>query len=563
MAKKKKKAGIPYSEGLSFIPLGGSEQFGVNLNVYMCDGKLLIADCGIGFSDDNMPGVDILLPDPTFLEKNAHNIEAMIVTHAHEDHVGAVAYLWDRLKCPIYCTAFTEKVLRHKFRDRKMRDAPITVVKERSIIKKGDFSVRFIPVAHSIPDTVSLEIDTPYGKVLHSGDWNLDPTPTIGFTTDGDMLKKAGDEGVLAYVGDSTNSTVDGGSKSESECEAGLLNEFKKCKKRIAVSGFSSNIGRVINIARAAKACGRKVCVVGRSFHNMIAIARSLGYMDDICDFISEEDLDTTPRNKIVLIVTGSQGEPRAALSRIARGEFTGVRLERGDTVIYSSRMIPGNERSILSVQNVLIESGINIITPSDADGTIHVSGHPRKDDVMQMYKWLRPNIVVPVHGERTQIRAQAQLAKDHGAQHVIVPHNGAVIHLAPNEPKEVGRVETGILAVERGRIISTDHIAISQRKKAAQDGVVHISFALGSDDGELKGIPVVDTVGILDDDKVNESKQLDKLHDRVVEELGSISNEAILDDDFVEDTIMRAAKKLFWKTLRVNPHIMVHVLRI
>lgn len=564
--KKKKSAGradIPHADGLHFIPLGGSEQFGVNLNLYMCDGRWLLADCGIGFADEGHPGVDILLPDPAFIERAPERLDALVVTHAHEDHVGAVAYLYERLGRPaVYCTAFTGQVLANKFRDQDIRGAQVNVVGERARVTVGPFTVQCVPMAHSIPDTVGLVIETKYGRVVHSGDWNLDPTPVAGFVTDGEMLKKAGDEGVLAYVGDSTNAQVQGSTGSEAGVYDGLLAEFRKCEGRIAVTSFSSNIGRVINVARAAKAVGRRVCVVGRSLHNMIAAAHTLGMMAGVDDFISEEELESTPRDKVVLIVTGSQGEARAALSRIARGDFSGVRLEAGDTVVYSSRMIPGNERAILDVQNVLIASGIRIVTPNEAQGAIHVSGHPRRDDVRQMYDWVRPEIVVPVHGEYAQVSAQAGLARDHGIKHVIQPHNGAVIRLAPGEPGIVDTVGVGLLAVERGRIIDAGHAAIAERRKAAAEGVVHVSTVLSAD-GDIAGDPVVDTIGLLDDTLGADADLLDDLFDAALGALEGMKARDRRDDERVEAALARAARKLFWRALKVKPQVIVHVLRV
>jgi ribonuclease J len=555
----------PYDEGLHFCPLGGSEQFGVNLNLYMCDGRWLLADCGIGFADDTQPGVDILLPDPTYIERNPGRLEALIVTHAHEDHVGATAYLWERLgRPPIYCTAFTEAILYNKFRDRGVRGAPVTIVRPGSTSALGPFAATCVPVAHSIPEAVGLIIDTPRGRVYHSADWNLDPTPPVGWTTDEGMLKRAGDEGVLAYIGDSTNAQVEGTTPSEAEVYEGLLAAFKKCKHRIAVTGFSSNIGRVVNVARAAHACGRKVCVVGRSFHKMIAAAEKLGYMDGVPAFLAEDDLERTARDKIVLLVTGSQGEERAALTRIAGGNFAGVRLEGGDTVIYSSRMIPGNEKAILRVQNLLAQRGVAVVTPAEAEGVIHVSGHPRQGDIARMYDLLRPAIVVPVHGEPAMLEAQAALARARKkGPKVIVPANGAVIRLDGDAPGVVGEVPTGLLAVEvGGRIIDAEHAAIGERRRAAAEGVVHISLVLDRA-GALLGEPRVDTIGLLDDRLEGDADILDDLYDAVEAEVAGLSDRARADDEKVEDAVARAAKAFFRRAMKVRPQAIVHVLRV
>lgn len=378
MAKKKKKENAGFQDNeLYFVPLGGSEQFGVNLNLYVSGGEFLLIDCGLGFADERFPGIDLLLPDPAFLEANQDKIKGLIITHAHEDHIGAVAYLWPRLGCPIYCTAFTASVLRKKLEERGLRGVPVHVVKPRKSEDIGDFAVEFVPVSHSIPDSCSVMIRTDQGNILHSGDWNLDPHPVVGQATDGKVFSALGKEKILAYIGDSTNAEVQGRSGSEEEVARGLAQEFKHHKGRIAVTIFSSNIGRIISVARAAQENGRKVAIVGRSLHRMIASARECGYLKGIADFIDEEEINTMPRNECVFVVTGSQGEYRAALARIARGEYNGIRLEKGDTVIFSSRAIPGNEREISAVKNNLSAGGVGVVTPRDTKHVIHVSGHP------------------------------------------------------------------------------------------------------------------------------------------------------------------------------------------
>ena len=324
-------------DALYFIPLGGSEQFGMNLNVYIHDGQLLIVDCGLGFADERFPGIDLLLPDTAFLEKRQKNIAGLIITHAHEDHIGAVARLYNRLKCPIYASPFTAEVLRRKLDEENVRKAEIIVVEPNNTVDIGAFNTKFIPVAHSIPDAVALLIKTPLGQVVHSGDWNLDPSPITGSATDAAAFKAAGKEGVLAYIGDSTNAQVDGTAGSESSVAEGLVSEFKHCEGRIVVTMFSSNIGRVISVARAAQKAGRKVAVIGRSLVRMVEIATQCGYMKDVPDFIDERDIQSQDKDKIVVMMTGSQGEFRAALARASRGDHRNIKLKRA-TRLYSPR---------------------------------------------------------------------------------------------------------------------------------------------------------------------------------------------------------------------------------
>ncbi len=546
------------NEGLHFVPLGGSEQFGVNLNVYTCDGDLLAVDCGIGFADEYHPGIDLLLPDPAFIEKNSKNLKALIITHAHEDHVGAVHYLWKRFQCPIYTTPFTAVVLEEKFKEISVTNAPITVVQPLDWIKIGKFRVQFIPVSHSIPDTSSLLIETPHGQVLHSGDWNLDPKPVIGSVTNEAAFKAAGDEGIIAYVGDSTNAEVPGRSGSESVIEKGLEEEFRKCHGRVAVTIFSSNIGRIISIARAAQNVGRQVGVVGRSLHKMIEAAQRCGYIKKIPDFLSEGDIYDHSPNKLVLLVTGSQGEPRSALAKIARGEFRDVELGPGDTVIFSARPIPGNERKINDVKNNLSAGGVRVVTPSDTDAPIHVSGHPARDEIADMYSWVRPKVVIPVHGERMQLEAQAKFAESKGIAS-IVPSNGSIIRLAPGKPEIVDHIETGLLAVDQKRIITANHGSISERRKLQYSGVIHVSVAVDKG-GKLLGKPKIDAVGLFDE---SESKILDDLYNEVEEILDDMIWEERVNDHFLAEELRIGLRRFIVHLLGIKPKTTVHVIRV
>jgi ribonuclease J len=549
-------------KALYFIPLGGSEQFGVNLNVYVAHGDMLAIDCGIGFADDEFPGIDLLLPDPEFIEDYRENLKGFIITHAHEDHIGALPHLWERFACPIYASPFTAAVLKEKFEERNLRKVPITIVMPGESVNIGKFKVQFVPVSHSVPDTCSLIIETPEGRIVHSGDWNLDPRPVVGQPTDGSVFKAAGDQGVLAYIGDSTNAEVNGMAGSESDVEIGLEAEFKKCKGKIAVTTFSSNIGRIRSIARAAKACDRQVAIVGRSLHRMIGCAVDCGMLGDVPDFISEEDLGYLPDDKAVLIVTGSQGEYRAALSKIARGDFRDVKLRRGDTVIFSARAIPGNEKAINQVKNNLSASGIQIISPRDTKNVIHVSGHPCRDEIQQMLQWLRPKLVVPVHGERVQLDAHAAFAKECQVQEAIVPSNGSVIRLAPGQAKIIGHVPTDVLAVDQKRIIKADHQSIAARRKLQYTGAIHISMALDKR-GELLGKPKLETVGLIDEASEIDEKIEEQLHEEVLALLDELTDEERRDDHFVAEEMRIGIRRFCQHILGIKPKATVHVLRV
>ncbi len=549
-------------EGLYFIPMGGSEQFGANLNVYVSQGKLLAVDCGIGFADEQFPGIDILLPDPSLLEDNMENLEALIITHAHEDHVGAAALLWNRLRCPIYCTAFTAAILQRKLEEEKRTHVEVNIVQPMDQFDVGPFHVQFVPVAHSIPDTCSLIIETKEGRVVHSGDWNLDPHPVAGYETDPGPFKAAGKKGVLAYIGDSTNAQVKGRAGSESEAAKGLAAEFKECEGRIIVTCFSSNIGRITSIARAAKEAGRDVGVVGRSLHRMIGAARQCGYMDDVPEFVPEEDLGLLPHDKAVIIATGSQGEYRAALAKMSRGDHQSVTLGKGDTVIFSARAIPGNEKSINTIKDNLSAAGVQIVTPRDTKNVIHVSGHPCRDEMADMYQWVKPKVAVPVHGGHMQLQAHADLARSCQIQNVIVPKNGSVIRLAPGKAEIVDHIETGLLAVERKRIIDSSHNSISTRRKLQYTGAVHVTVVLDAR-GEMMAEPRCDTVGLIDHKDAAEQQFEKNMHEEIEDLLEDMTREERMDDHFVSEELRIGMRRFVYHFLGIKPKTTVHMVRI
>lgn len=551
----------PKQKGLYFIPLGGSEQFGVNLNVYACDGDLLAIDCGIGFADERHPGIDLLLPDPAFLEAHKKRLKGLIITHAHEDHIGAVAYLYDRFDCPLYATQFTATVLRLKLDERGHKNARIHVIKPLQDIKIGHFTVKPLAVAHSIPDSCGLFLQTSYGNVLHSGDWNLDPDPVIGNQTNPDHFKALADQGVLAYIGDSTNSEYDRRLGSEGAVAHGLAAEMKKCKGKVAVTIFSSNIARIHSIVQAAKDCGRDVCVVGRSLHRMIGAAKTCGMLGDV-SFIAEEDMGYLSDDKIALIMTGSQGEYRAALARIARGEHN-LSLKRGDTVIFSARAIPGNERDISAVKNNLSAGGIQIVTPSDTSNTIHVSGHPYREEISQMYHWVKPQCVIPVHGERAQLEAQANFAHACQVPCTVIPNNGSVIQIAPgDEPRVIDHVPTGLLAVDQKRIISVDHQSIVARRKLQFSGVIHVSLVFDKN-GKLLDDPKLDTVGLIDPELADDVEYEDSIYNEILDILDDMKKEELADDHFVAEEIRIGLRRYVFHTLKIKPKTTVHVIRV
>ncbi|NCO03287.1 MAG: ribonuclease J [Alphaproteobacteria bacterium] len=556
MAKSKKEF-----EGLNFIPLGGSEQFGVNLNVYECDDDYLVVDMGIGFADENFPGIDILLPNPKYLEGHKKKISGLIITHAHEDHIGAVAHLWPRLKCPIYCTRFTAEILKKKMAEEPAcKKAPIVVVDMGATIQIGTYVVQFIPVTHSVPETASLFVKTKYGNVLHSGDWNLDPTPVLGVPTSEKTFREIGKQGVLAYIGDSTNANVAGRSGSEMNVQKGLAEVIKENDKgAIVITIFSSNIGRIHSICKAAEANGRSVGLVGRSLHRMVGAAKTCGYLNDIQDFVNEDDLELLPRENIVIIATGSQGEARAQMARIARGDSQFYRIKRGDTVIFSSRAIPGNEKNIYGVQNNLAAAGVKIITTSQTSHCIHVSGHPCRDEIVEMLDWLKPQLVIPVHGERVMLEAHAKLAQMCQVPQTIIPNNGSVIHLAPHTPEIIDHVTTGVLAVEPGRIIDGGHKAIAERRKLQYSGAIHASLVLDKN-LEFLSDPHISTQGLIDEDSDEGMDFEDEMFNEIDDVLRDLKKGKNKTEEFVAEEIRIALRRYANNVLKMKPKTDVHV---
>ncbi|MFC7334076.1 ribonuclease J [Rhodocista pekingensis] len=437
---------VPGADEIIFLPLGGCSRIGMNMTLYGHAGKWLIVDAGVAFLGDDQPGLDAVMADPTFIEERMADVVGLVVTHAHEDHVGAIQHLWPRLSCPIYATDFAAHVIRERLKEtgttRQVRLHPLPIGGE---IALGPFRVQTIAVTHSIPEPVALAIRTAAGTILHTGDWKFDETPLVGHTTDVEALRRLGDEGVLAMLCDSTNSMVEGSTASEAKAHAGLTAAFAGRKGTIAVTGFASNVHRMKAVALAAKANGRRVVLAGRSLLRMEKAARACGYLEDIPEFLSLDQAASLPRRELVLLCTGSQGEERAAMSRIARGEHRSLRLVKGDTVIFSARAIPGNEEAIASVVRHLEAAGVQVLTPADAP--VHVSGHPAREDLKRMYGLVRPRFAVPVHGTLEHLEAHARLARSCGVERALVPEDGDVIRLAAKGTAVVGRVDPKRLA--------------------------------------------------------------------------------------------------------------------
>lgn len=488
---------------LVFLPLGGSGEIGMNMNLYGYgppdDRQWIMVDCGVTFGDASTPGVDVIMPDPEFIAKHRKNLLGIVLTHGHEDHLGAVPYLWDQLQCPIYATPFCAFLAREKLREANLLgEAELIEVPMNGKLTLGPFDIQFVTLTHSIPEPNGLAITTPAGVVLHTGDWKIDEAPTAGPVTDIDALRKIGEAGVLAMVCDSTNVFESGRSGSEDGVADELVKLIAELPGKVAVTGFASNIGRLSSIIKAAEAADRSVCLVGRSLGRYVAAARSVGLLTDIRPFVSDAEAGFLPDDAVLYICTGSQGESRAALARIADGSHPHLKLGEGDAVVFSSRVIPGNELSIRSIQNKLAARGVRIIT--DRERQIHVSGHPCKDELADMYSWARPRIAVPTHGEHRHLVEHARFAKELQIPHTIVPENGQMIRLSDKGAEVVDEVTSGRLYMDGGILTPSNDDALRQRRKMAYAGHISVSFAvdrkgkmIAGPDIRLSGMPVED----------------------------------------------------------------------
>ncbi|OJW53310.1 MAG: MBL fold hydrolase [Alphaproteobacteria bacterium 41-28] len=523
---------------LYFLPLGGSGEIGMNLNLYHTRGKWLMVDLGVTF--DQTPGIEVLMPDTQFIEEHAQNLVGIVLTHAHEDHIGAVPHLWSRLQCPIFATPFTASLVRHKLQEAGLQ-APIHEIPLSGGVDIGPFTVDFIQITHSIPEPNVLAIRTGAGTVVHTGDWKIDPDPLIGKPTDISALKKLGDEGILALVCDSTNVFVPGHSGSEKPIRKNLIDLVAKFPgRRVLIACFASNVARVASCAEAGIANGRTVGLVGRSLHRMDEVARQLNYFKDYAPFLNHHDSGFLERDKMLLICTGSQGEQRAALLRIAKDEDRHIFLEEGDVVIFSSRQIPGNEMAISNLQNLLVRKGIQVITANDED--IHVSGHPCRDELVQMYSWIRPQIVVPVHGEDHHILEQAKLALANNVPHIITPRNGDLIALTKKGPKLIDQVPSGRLALDGRKLIPYKGAVMHDRHRLMSTGHALVTLIL-KEEGSFKHPPSILLVG------VTEREQLDTLTSQCIgaieEGFLSLSLEDRDDDEKVGETARIATRRV------------------
>ena len=551
---------FPEADALYFLPLGGTGEIGMNLNLYGHAGRWLMIDLGVTFADDRQPGVDILMADPAFIVERREQLVGLVLTHGHEDHIGAVPYLWPMLRCPIYATPFTAALVRGKLEEAGLHEAldMMTIVPMSGGMLIEPFEIELITLTHSIPEPNALVIRTPLGAVLHTGDWKLDPEPLIGEDFDEQRLRELAEEGVLAMIGDSTNAMVDGDSGSEADVRESLTELVSGLKNRVAITCFASNVARLATVFHVASATGRRVALVGRSLWRILRAATETGYLTDVPPILDEEDIGYLPREEVLIVCTGSQGEGRAALWRIARDEHPNVTLDRGDAVIFSSRIIPGNEVAIGALHNALLHLGVEVIT--DEDHFVHVSGHPARDELAQMYGWVCPRAAIPVHGEARHLIEHARLAQACQVPHALVAENGDLIRLAPGEAEIVEEVAHGRLALDGSRLVRVDSPVLRARNKMRMNGSAMVTVAVDGG-GRLLGEPQVSLQGVFDEEL--EAEASDEARAAVVEAIARAPKSRLGDDEFLREAARVAVRRLCNRKLGKKPVTQVHLLRL
>jgi ribonuclease J len=550
---------------MTFAPLGGVGEIGMNLSIYGLGNRhqrsWLAVDLGVSFGDeDRLPGIDLVMPDISFLKKERKNLVGLVLTHAHEDHFGAIIDLWPDLKCPIYATQFSAALFAAKCAsERNPPNIPVTVVPSGGRIDLGPFNVEFIPVAHSIPESHALAIRTSVGLVVHTGDWKIDPTPIIGKATDEKRLRELGDEGVLALIGDSTNAVREGRSPSEQEVAKNIADVVKQARGRVAVTTFASNVARLKAVADAAKAADREVVIVGRAMERVVQVARETGYLDGVHNFRGADLYGQFPPDKVLALCTGSQGEPRAALARIANDDHPQVTLNKGDMVIFSSRTIPGNEKAVGSIINGLVTQGVDVIT--DRTHLVHVSGHPRRDELRDMISWVRPQLLIPVHGEALHLSEHAKLARSCGVPKVLVCNNGDLVRLGPGDPAVIEDLPNGRIFKD-GTLLETDKSrAVTERRRLAFAGCAFVAVAL-TEKGDLADDPEVDLIGIPEKNGDGETIA-DDVFDIVVSTVESLPRARKRDPDAVAESVRRAVRAEINDQWGKKTLCVVHVLMV
>lgn len=546
-----------HKNDLLFLALGGANEIGINVNLYHYQGKWLMVDCGSGFADDYLPGVNMVIADISFIEKYKDDLVGLVLTHAHEDHLGAVQYLWNNLKCPIYATTFTANFLKLRLAEYSFtKNITIHTVEPSAKIDLAPFQLEMVPLTHSAPEMQAIMIRTAAGNILHTGDWKFDNEPILGEKVDEELLKSYGDEGVLALVCDSTNVFNEGTSGSEGAVRSSLVDIIAGCPKMVVVTTFASNLARLDTLIHAGQLAGRKVVLTGRSLHRILHAAQESGYMRGILPLVDERDMARFKREDLLVIATGCQGEPMAATAKMANNTHPNVKLAPKDTIIFSSKIIPGNEKKIFRLFNIFVRAGVEVIT--ERDHFVHVSGHPSIDELKRMYLLVRPQICVPVHGEPVHIHEHAKLARRNGIKHAVEVENGSLLLLDSYNPRIITKVASGYLAVDGNYLLPTESSIFKMRRRMRESGVVVVSLFLNKN-GRLKARPIISMPGLLD---INDDDQLiNIIKDGITNVLeiqatakGKIFNEQL------ENTVRTFIRKTLKEEINKTPAIIVNV---
>ena len=550
-------------EELLFCPLGGSGEIGMNLNLYAYgkpeNQKWIIVDVGVTFADDTVPGIDLIYPDPGFIVDKKDDVLGIILTHAHEDHIGAIAHIWPKLKCNIYATPFTSVLVREKFKEKKIDiTSNLKIVELNGSLDLKPFNIEFVTLTHSILEPNGLKIKTPSGTVLHTGDWKCDPNPLIGNKIDESKLKQIGDDGVLAMICDSTNVFSMGRSGSEMDVRKNMLSIIGRLKKRIIVTSFASNVARMESVFYCAEKTGRQIALVGRSMHRIFKAARECGYLKNVIEPIDSRDAKNIGREKIIYLCTGSQGEPMGAMMRIANYVHPDVFMERGDAVIFSSKIIPGNEKKLYKLHNQLVREGIEVI--SEENEFVHVSGHPNREDLKDMYNWVRPKSIIPVHGEHRHMIEHVKFAKEMQVPYTVKVENGDIVKLSPGEKPEVfDKAPSGRLFVDGNIAVEEDSRSIKERRNISANGILDVTILI-TPKGSIHNKPILNYSGLPINNDDDYQYELENIIEKTARTF-SLNNQSQKDN--IIDAIKISCRKITKEFTGKKPVTKIKLVRI
>ena len=550
-------------EELLFCPLGGSGEIGMNLNLYAYgkpeNQKWIIVDVGVTFADDSVPGIDLIYPDPGFIVDKKDDVLGIILTHAHEDHIGAIAHIWPKIKCNIYATPFTAVLVREKFKEKKIDiTSNLKIVELNGTLNLEPFNIEFVTLTHSILEPNGLKIKTPSGIVLHTGDWKCDPNPLIGNKIDEEKLKQIGDEGVLAMICDSTNVFSMGRSGSEMDVRKNMLNIIQRLKKRVIVTSFASNVARMESVFYCAEKTGRQISLVGRSMHRIFKAARECGYLKNVIEPIDPRDAKNISSEKIIYLCTGSQGEPMGAMMRIANYIHPDVFIERGDSVIFSSKIIPGNEKKLFKLHNQLVREGIEVI--SEENEFIHVSGHPNREDLKDMYQWVRPKSIIPVHGEHRHMIEHVKFAKEMQIPFTVKVENGDIVKLHPEgEPEVFDKAPNGRLFVDGNIAVEEDSRSIKERRNISANGILDITILI-TPKGNIHNKPILNYSGLPIDSDEDYQYELENIIEKTARTF-TLNNQK--QKDSIIDAIKISCRKITKEITGKKPVTNIKLVRI